>query len=89
MNQRSKLAAALLALFLGFFGAHWYYLGDGKTGNSYVWMFLGSLVLTPVLIGWLGILVLAIACIFEGFRFLAMEPALFDLQYNNDNMRPF
>ena len=32
MNQKSKMAAGLLGIFLGAWGAHQFYLGDTKKG---------------------------------------------------------
>lgn len=82
MNSRNKLAAALLAFFLGGFGAHWFYLGDTNSGTNYLIGFLLSLALTFVLVGWLGIFVLGVMCLIDFVRILGMCPNEFDAIYN-------
>lgn len=82
MNQRSKMAAALFALFLGMFGAHWFYLGNSKTGGIYLAIFCASILLTAVVIGLGGFLVLGAMCLGDFFTLLSMDPVQFDRKYN-------
>lgn len=45
VSTRNKIAAGLLALFLGTLGIHWFYLGDNKKGMIYLLVsLLGGLV---------------------------------------------
>lgn len=66
-SGRSKLAAALFALFLGGFGVHKFYLGRVGQGILYlvfVWTFI------PTLIGFI-----------EGILYLVMDDAEFAAKY--------
>src|SRR5690606_10329335 len=44
-STKSKAAAAVLAFFLGTFGAHNFYLGKKSTGLIHLGLFLGGLTL--------------------------------------------
>ena len=60
---RSRLAAVLLAVLLGGFGAHWFYLGRRRRGWLYAALFvLGSFIAGPV----------------DALRFIWMDRAHFD-----------
>ena len=83
MNHRSKTTAALLALFLGSVGAHWFYLGNSKTGGIYLSIFCASIALTVVIIGLGGFLVLGAMCLGDFFTLLSMEPGQFNQKYNS------
>lgn len=87
-NDRSRLAAALLALFLGGLGAHWYYLGDSKAGTFYLVAFLVSLALSLVAIGLLGLAIVGLFALFDFINLLAMSPADFDARYNSSAPSP-
>jgi TM2 domain-containing membrane protein YozV len=57
-GQKSRIAAGLLALFLGQFGVHWFYLGENTTGLIQLVIFLSGFPLIfvcgiglPILIG--------------------------------------
>jgi TM2 domain-containing membrane protein YozV len=80
-NQRTQLAAALLAFFLGFLGAHWYYLGDTRNGNFYRLLFFVSGALTLIGIGLLGLLLLGFLCLYDFITLLAMPPSEFERRY--------
>ena len=66
--MKDKNIAALLAIFLGMFGAHRFYLGQTKLGILYC------------LLSVTGISVLLM--IIDFFVFLNMEKEIFDLRYN-------
>lgn len=66
-SERNKIAAALLALFLGGFGAHKFYLGKISTGIIYLvfcWTFI------PTIIAFV-----------EGLIYLGMKEEEFRLKY--------
>jgi TM2 domain-containing membrane protein YozV/ribosomal protein L40E len=68
-NGKSKLAAALLALFLGGFGIHKFYLGRVGWGVVYLlfcWTFI------PVIVGFI-----------EGILLLVMSDSEFNQKYGN------
>lgn len=81
-NQRTQLGAALLAFFLGWVGAHWYYLGEIKKGNTYLGILLISIVTAFLLIGFLGFALLGLCSLIDIVMLLSMEPAEFNRRYN-------
>lgn len=50
-QQKSKLVAGLLGIFLGQFGIHWFYLGNNTLGLTQLILFAVGLPLCLVLIG--------------------------------------
>lgn len=67
-RNKNKNVAALLALFLGGFGAHHYYLGSKKSG-------IRLLVLGFLLVGWL-------MAFYEAILLFLMSKDAFILKYN-------
>lgn len=56
-GDKQKTVAGLLAIFLGWLGLHWFYLGFNKKGLINICIWLVSLVVCFMLfIGWIGIL---------------------------------
>jgi TM2 domain-containing membrane protein YozV len=49
-RHKSKLIAGLLAIFLGQFGIHWYYLGNNKLGLIQLILFIVGIPLCFILI---------------------------------------
>lgn len=82
MKQRDRLAASLLAFFLGTLGAHWFYLGRRDKGTWYLGGWLISAALCIVGIGLLGFIALGVLCLYDFVTLLAMDPAQFDALYN-------
>lgn len=67
-ERKEKLVAALLAIFLGAFGVHHFYLGNKKLGILYLvfcWTFLPGFI-----------------AFIEGILFLLMEEEEFEYKYN-------
>jgi hypothetical protein len=64
----SRAMAAALALFMGWAGAHWFYLGDRRRGVRYVLMI--PLLLAPFFL----------AC-YDAFRFIWVDRAEFDARF--------
>lgn len=67
--MKDKTTAGLLAIFLGVFGAHKFYLDNSSTG--FVYLALGLCTGISMIIGWV-----------EGIRFLVMSKAEFDANFN-------
>lgn len=82
-NRKEKIVAALLALFLGPWGIHWFYLDDQQKGKNYlIWCVVGLLT-SFVLIGIIPLVVLAILALVDGLKFLFMTDEEFDEMYNH------
>lgn len=91
---KTKTGAVLLAIFLGDFGCHWFYLGQSQRG----WFYPGGYATCLVLMGVLGGLgdvgasigaifllayfVIALCRVWDVFYLCAMHPAEFDHLYN-------
>ena len=70
-SGRTKIAAALLALFLGVAGAHKFYLGNAKMGIIYI-----LISLTAV-----GLIITMILGIYDFIILLTMSDADFTMKY--------
>ncbi|MHC5113700.1 MAG: TM2 domain-containing protein [Planctomycetota bacterium] len=57
-NNKSTGVAYLLWFFLGCWGGHRFYLGRKGSGLGMAGLWLGSLVTTPIVIGFIGFLAL-------------------------------
>lgn len=71
MTSKSKTVAALLAIFLGSFGAHRFYL------RSYGWGILYLLFFWTLIPGLLGVV--------EGMRYLLMDESKFTAKYSEES----
>lgn len=79
---RSRLAAALLAFFLGGFGAHWFYLGRSDWAAFYLAGTVLSFFLSFVFLGLVGFLFIGILCLYDFITLLSMNEAEFQIRYN-------
>jgi len=79
VRNKSKLVAALLALFGGSFGLHRWYLGDVGGGIFYLFLLFMTARLSFPLTGMLGV--------FEAIRFFSMTSKEFDSKYNGGGAR--
>ena len=73
-SERSRIFAALLAIFFGGFGAHKFYLRDPGAGILYIFIFfIASRIAFPIsfILGWI-----------DAFRLLTMSDETFDRKYN-------
>ncbi|NNF34936.1 MAG: NINE protein [Saprospiraceae bacterium] len=73
-SERSRIFAALLAIFFGGFGAHKFYLRDPGAGILYIFIFfIASRIAFPIsfILGWI-----------DAFRLLTMGDEAFDRKYN-------
>ena len=59
-SNKSRLAYVLLGLCLGFLGVHNFYVGRGGQGVMQLVLFVLSLILTSIVIGFAGLIILAI-----------------------------
>lgn len=73
---RSKVVAALLAMFLGYLGAHRFYLGSNGWGVAY--LLFGILTLG------IGFVVTALVGFIEGLIYLGMSDEAFEEKYNGE-----
>jgi TM2 domain-containing membrane protein YozV len=77
MESRSRTTAALLALFGGVFGMHFFYLGRTGLGiMSVIFTFSGGLAPVAAIIGFINFLIL-----------LGMSDSEFDKRYNREKWR--
>jgi TM2 domain-containing membrane protein YozV len=77
--MKNRVTAALLAIFLGSFGAHKFYLGMTGTGFLFLFMFFAFASLRFPITFILGII--------EGFGLLNMSDEHFDRRYNQGRTR--
>lgn len=80
--MKEKIIAALLALFLGQMGIHWFYLNDQKKGKNYLIWFIVGVLTCWLLIGLIPLVVLAIVALVDCFKILFMTDEEFDEKYN-------
>lgn len=80
---RNKLAAALLAFFLGGFGAHWFYLGRRDWGSFYLVAFLLSVLTAAIFIGFIGFVFVGGLCLYDFISLLSLSESEFQAKYNN------
>lgn len=74
-HDSRKLTASLLAIFLGVFGMHWFYLGNQKLGVIYLLCTIpGLLLVFPTL--FIGVLAMV-----DGIRLMSMSTPEFNERY--------
>ena len=66
-GSKSMLVAYLLWFFLGGFGAHRFYMGRTRSGFGMLGLCVGSLVLTMVVVGFIGLAALFVWAIVDAF----------------------
>ena len=76
MNQKSKTTAILLALFLGCWGVHLFYLGEKKKGIIYLIIGLFGLFF------FLPLLITGILALVDLIKYATMSDAEFAAKYN-------
>jgi TM2 domain-containing membrane protein YozV len=81
-SPKSKIVAGLLALFLGSFGIHWFYLGVKNKALTYLGMGIGGIVLSLVFVGLILLVIVGILALIDAIKFFTMSDQDFDMQYN-------
>lgn len=79
--QKSKIVAGLLALFLGSWGVHKFYLGYTTEGFIMLGATIASFVLTIILIGFFGLMAVGIVAFIEAIMYLTKSDEDFDRIY--------
>ncbi len=80
-EQKSKVAAALLAFFLGGFGIHGFYLGNTGMGIALLLINLVSLPLMLIGIGFLGWFGVGIICLIQTILYISVPDQQFYQKY--------
>lgn len=80
-GYKSPIAAGLLALFLGNFGVHKFYLGYTSQGLVLLIGFFVSLVLSFVIIGIIPLMIIGVVCLIEAIIYLTKSEADFNATY--------
>lgn len=77
-NKKDKTVAIILAICLGAYGGHWFYLGDQKKAYWYLGLGLGGLLLCA------GVptIVVGILSIIDLVKIIQMPDAEFNEKYN-------
>lgn len=80
-NKKSNIVAGLLAIFLGIFGIHEFYLGNVGRGLAYLIVTIISLFLSLFFIGVIFLVIIEIVVFIQGLVFLCSEER-FNRKYN-------
>jgi TM2 domain-containing membrane protein YozV len=80
-EQKSKVAAALFAFFLGAFGVHGFYLGNNSMGVTYLALTLVSLPLILVLVGLIWWFIVGPLCLIQAILYIVSTDQDFHQKY--------
>lgn len=86
--MKNSTAAGLLALFLGEFGIHWFYVGKSGRGVVYLLLFLFGLLTSGIIIGFLLILIVGVLSLIDSIRFFMMDDYDFQQLCEGSGYRP-
>ncbi|MDP9310394.1 MAG: TM2 domain-containing protein [Chloroflexota bacterium] len=81
VEQKSKVAAALLAFFLGGLGVHGFYLGNSSMGVTLLLIWLISWPLLFVGIGFLGLSAVGLISLIQTILYIAASDQEFHHKY--------
>ncbi|HEY0738260.1 MAG TPA: TM2 domain-containing protein [Herpetosiphonaceae bacterium] len=81
VEQKSKVAAALLAFFLGGLGIHGFYLGNTGMGLTLLVINLVSVPLMLIGIGFLGWFAVGVICLIQTILYIAASDQEFYHKY--------
>ena len=74
---KSRTTASLLAIFLGVFGAHKFYLGNFQSGCAHLALFVIAAILTNIIHLYAPISLVGIACCAEGLIYILKDDKTF------------
>jgi TM2 domain-containing membrane protein YozV len=80
-GHKSPIVAGLLALFLGGFGVHKFYLGYNSQGVMLLVGTVLSYLLTMVIIGIIPLMIIGVVCLIEAIIYLTKPEAEFNAIY--------
>jgi TM2 domain-containing membrane protein YozV len=80
-GYKSPIVAGLLALFLGQFGIHKFYLGYNSQGVILLVGFIVSVVLSFVIIGLIPLMIIGVVCLIEAIIYLTKSEGDFNAIY--------
>jgi len=78
---KNRMVAAFLALLLGVFGVHWFYLGEKRKAWQYLGLFAGGFILIVVVIGLVLWIVVGILALIDAIKLFTMTDDVFVAQY--------
>lgn len=81
-TKKERFIAILLALLVGAYGLHWFYLKDNDKGTKYLVTSVVGLVTSVIFIGLIPLLIVSILALIDLFKFAFMSDAEFDALYN-------
>jgi len=87
-GHKSPIVAGLLALFLGGFGVHKFYLGYNTQGVILLVTTVVSWMLTFVIIGLIPLMIIGVVCLIEAIIYLTKSEADFNAIYV-DGQKPW
>ena len=80
--MKQRIVAILLALFLGGYGAHWFYLNNNNLGLKYlIWTTIGA-VTSWLLIGLIPLMIIGVMALVDFIKFCMMSDDEFNNLYN-------
>ena len=80
-SDKSKLVAGLLAIFLGGFGAHKFYLGYNAAGVTLLVLYISGFIFSFLLIGFLWLWIPGLIALIEGIVYLTKSDYEFEQIY--------
>ena len=80
-RPKDKIAAALLAFFLGSFGVHGFYLGNKNMGMILLLITLASIPLSCIVVGFFGFLVVGVIQVIQTILYLVADDYEFQQKY--------
>lgn len=83
VRHRSNRVAALLAIILGLFGAHQFYIGKVKAGLIHIGVLVVAALLTNLTGNFLPMSIVAIVCCIEGIVYAFMGDERFNTKFVN------
>ena len=80
--MKQRIIALILALFVGMYGLHLFYLNDNKRGMKYlIWTIVGILT-SWLFIGLLPLIIIGISALVDAFRYATMSDEEFNEKFN-------